>query len=142
LGADFGVVTLLRVLVLTDLLFPVALAAAVVVGARLALVGLAGQVAAVRLRPCAACPAPVLLVGAAVVECLAVALVVAVGLVVAVTVAVATPRAGMGQLALDKVTGRAGALAVVAGFPRHAALAAARRPAVAVVALAMLALPA
>ena len=48
MGADFGVVTLLRALVLTDLLFPVASAAAAVAGARLALVGLAGQVAAVR----------------------------------------------------------------------------------------------
>jgi len=48
LGAGFGVLTLSRALVLTDLLFPVALAAAVVAGARLALVGLAGQVAVVR----------------------------------------------------------------------------------------------
>ena len=76
------------------------------------------------------------------VERLAAAVVVAVGLVVAATAAVATPRAGMGQLALDKVTGRAGALAVVVGFPLHVALAAARRPAVDVVALAVLALPA
>ena len=48
MGAGFGVVTLSRALVLTDLLFPVVLAAAAVVGARLAMAGLAGQVAVVR----------------------------------------------------------------------------------------------
>jgi len=77
-----------------------------------------------------------------VVERLAAAVVVAVGLAVAVTAEVATPRAGMGQLALYKATGRVGALAVVAGFPLPVALAVALRPAVAVVALATLALPA
>ena len=48
MDAGFGVVTLSHALVLTDLLFLVAFAAAVVAGARLALVGLAGQVAVVR----------------------------------------------------------------------------------------------
>ena len=76
------------------------------------------------------------------VERLAAAVVVAVGLAGAVTAEVATPRAGMGQLALYKATGRVGALAVVVGFPLHVALAVAWRPVVAVVALAMLALPA
>ena len=75
------------------------------------------------------------------VERLAVAVVVVVGLAVAVTAAVATPRAGMGQLALYKATGRVGALVVVAGCPLHVALAVARRPAVAAVAPAALALP-
>ncbi len=73
---------------------------------------------------------------------MAAAVVVAVGLAAAVTAEVATPRAGMGQLAPYKATGRVGALAVVAGFPLHVVLAVAWRPVVAVVALAMLALPA
>ena len=52
-------------------------------------------------------------------ERLAAAVVVAVGLAGAVTAEVATPRAGMGHLALYKVMGRVGALAVGAGFPSH-----------------------
>ena len=50
---------------------------------------------------------------------MAAAVVVAVGPAVAVTAEVATPRAGMGHLALYKAMGRVGALAVVAGFPFH-----------------------
>ena len=48
MGAGFGVLTLWRALVLTDLLFPVALAAAVVAGARLARVVVVDQVAVAR----------------------------------------------------------------------------------------------
>ncbi len=75
------------------------------------------------------------------VERLAAAVVVAVGLAGAATAEVATPRAGMGHLALYKVMGRVGALAVVAGFPCHFVQAVAWRLVVAAVALATLALP-
>ena len=72
---------------------------------------------------------------------MAAAVVVAVGLAVAVTAEVATPRVGMGQLALYRVMGRVGAFAVVAGFPFHFVQAVAWRLVVAAVAPAALALP-
>ena len=75
------------------------------------------------------------------VERFAAAVAVAVGLAVAVPAGVATPRAGMGHLALYKVMGRVGALAVVAGSPSHFVQAVAWRLVVAAVALATLALP-
>ena len=53
------------------------------------------------------------------VERFAAAVVVAVGLAVAVLAGVATPRAGMGHLALYKATGHVVARAVVVGFPFH-----------------------
>ena len=75
------------------------------------------------------------------VERFAAAVVVAVGLAVAVPAGVATPRAGMGHLALCRVMGRVAVIVVVVVFPaRFATLLAWRRFEAAAV-LVMLVLP-
>ena len=119
MGADFGVLTPLRALALTVLPFPVAAVAVVEAAARLARVGVADPVAVARWRLCAACPSPVLLVGAAVVERFAAAVAAVVGLAVAATAEGAMARAGMGHRVLYRVMGRAGVVELAAGFPSH-----------------------
>jgi len=102
-----------------DLLFPVEVEAAAVAVVLLVLVVLAARVAAARWRPCVVCPFPFLPAGAVVAW--AAAAVVWAAVVVVAGVGVTTPRAGMGHLALCKVTGHAAVL-VVAVFPAHFAM--------------------